>query len=173
MKIDFTALLCGEQRELTFFHTLDIGGYIPDIKSGKAEISGKAFDRTGYIELKLEFSLDMMVVCSKCAEEFNQKEKFTIEYSLCSALDNPEENEDYIVLEGGMLDLEELAQASIILNLPIRFICKKDCKGLCHKCGVNLNSDRCKCSKKEIDPRLVKLKEYLDKLENNDTEEVE
>ncbi|HBL84431.1 MAG: hypothetical protein A2Y17_04610 [Clostridiales bacterium GWF2_38_85] len=173
MKIDFNAMLCGEQRELTFSYALDIGGYTPDIASGNAKIIGNAFDHTGYIKLQIEFMLDMAVVCSKCAEEFNYKDNFKIEYSLCTALENPEENDDYIVLDSGMLDLEELAETSIILNLPSRFICKKNCKGLCQKCGANLNNGRCDCPDKEIDPRLVKLIEYLEKFENNDTEEVE
>lgn len=66
---------------------------------------------------------------------------------------------DVAVFEGDEINLAELAREQILLNLPTRFLCKDDCRGLCPKCGVNLNDAACDCEKKEIDPRWRGLRE--------------
>ena len=52
--------------------------------------------------------------------------------------------------------------ADLVLELPLRYLCKPDCKGLCCRCGKNLNDGPCGCQK-EIDPRLAALRQLLDK----------
>ena len=59
------------------------------------------------------------------------------------------------------LDLNELVYSEVIVSLPMKHLCKDDCKGICVKCGKNLNEGRCDCPEKEIDPRLSALAELL------------
>jgi len=47
--------------------------------------------------------------------------------------------------EGEELDLNEILQEEIVLNIPMRAVCKEDCKGLCERCGGNRNLGECKC----------------------------
>ena len=73
------------------------------------------------------------------------------------------ENDDYdnyIVFENNSLDLDELVGEEIQLFLPAKMLCKEDCRGLCQKCGKNLNYEKCECAK-EIDPRLAALSDLL------------
>jgi uncharacterized protein len=56
------------------------------------------------------------------------------------------------------LDLKEVVREQILLNLPEQEFCGEDCKGLCQKCGTNLNLIDCKCEETEIDPRWAALK---------------
>lgn len=69
------------------------------------------------------------------------------------------EDLDVSVYDGEIVDLAELAREQILLNLPARFLCADDCKGLCAKCGANKNAADCGCEQKEIDPRWSALKE--------------
>lgn len=62
------------------------------------------------------------------------------------------------LLSGDELDLTEIAREEILLALPQQFFCKEDCKGLCEKCGADLNLKDCECSNEEIDPRWAALK---------------
>ena len=55
------------------------------------------------------------------------------------------------------IDIEHLAYESIILNIPVRILCKSECRGLCSGCGVNLNFEKCQCEI-ETDPRWEVLK---------------
>ncbi|MGB9809870.1 MAG: YceD family protein, partial [Caldanaerobacter sp.] len=49
----------------------------------------------------------------------------------------------------------------VILSLPMKFLCKEDCKGLCPICGTNLNYGSCSCKREDIDPRLEVLSKLL------------
>ncbi len=69
--------------------------------------------------------------------------------------------DDYIVVDGDQLDLDELVLSDILLSLPTKILCNEDCKGLCPVCGKDLNIGNCECKKKQVDPRLEKLGELL------------
>jgi uncharacterized protein len=62
--------------------------------------------------------------------------------------------------EGDGLLLEDVLREQVLLALPIRTICNEQCKGLCPKCGGNLNSGKCNCAESLEDPRWDALKEW-------------
>ena len=57
-------------------------------------------------------------------------------------------------------DLEDIITTSFVLQMGSRLLCAEDCKGLCCRCGANLNREACKC-RQESDPRLAVLKQLL------------
>ena len=59
--------------------------------------------------------------------------------------------------DGETLDLTAIAREQILLEIPQQFFCKGDCKGLCAKCGGNLNLIDCNCNETETDPRWAAL----------------
>ena len=61
-----------------------------------------------------------------------------------------------------LVALKELVLSDLLLNLPMKHLCREDCKGLCPGCGVNLNREPCRC-KKQVDPRWAALEQLLDK----------
>ena len=75
---------------------------------------------------------------------------------------NEEDNDSYIEVQDYQLDLDELIRADILLELPTKFLCSPDCKGLCPKCGRNLNEGPCGCNTHQMDPRLEVLKKLID-----------
>jgi uncharacterized protein len=54
----------------------------------------------------------------------------------------------------------------VLLAVPLRAICREDCKGLCPQCGANLNEKRCSCAEPVEDPRWSGLKDLRGKLEH-------
>jgi Predicted metal-binding, possibly nucleic acid-binding protein len=71
-----------------------------------------------------------------------------------------EEDLEFGSYQNEEIDLAGLLGEEIRLALPIRFLCKEDCKGLCPKCGANLNEGPCPCPKyKEGSPFAV-LKDF-------------
>ena len=71
-------------------------------------------------------------------------------------------NDDYIETPDFKLELDDIVISDILLSLPQKNLCKGDCKGLCQICGKNLNEGDCSCDKREIDPRLEMLKQFMD-----------
>jgi len=67
--------------------------------------------------------------------------------------------------DGKTIDLDPIVREQVLLALPVSVVCRDDCKGLCPKCGQNLNERDCgHGAEKEIDPRLARLKDL--KLKN-------
>jgi len=64
------------------------------------------------------------------------------------------EDDDLLYVHSGdkQISLDAQVYENLIASIPIRILCKDDCKGLCPGCGVNLNLDECRCAKDE-DPR--------------------
>ena len=52
-----------------------------------------------------------------------------------------------MVCEDNVLELDELVISDLLLQLPTKILCKEDCKGLCFKCGKDLNDGDCDCPK--------------------------
>jgi uncharacterized protein len=104
--------------------------------------------------------------CARCLKEFVQEINTAISGKLIEGSkkikETDEDEEDLkIYYEGNNIDLTESVVSAIILSLPMKSLCKEDCKGLCPKCGKNLNEGKCDCVEDYIDPRLAKLKEFL------------
>ena len=102
-------------------------------------------------------------VCDRCAANFDRDMEVPIDVVLVTELAD-EENEDEWVfpLEGDSADLDDIVRTVFVLNLDSKLLCKEDCKGLCHRCGKNLNDGPCNCQK-ELDPRFAALKQLLEK----------
>ena len=73
-----------------------------------------------------------------------------------------EENDEIYLLEGNEVDLDEVAGTAFILDMDTKNLCSDNCKGLCAKCGADLNNGPCGC-RPEVDPRLAALAQLLDK----------
>ncbi len=104
--------------------------------------------------------------CIRCLEPVASDLAFEFETSFVDAENEDSstdaevsiEDLDISLVEDGKIDLADVVREQILLALPIQVFCKDDCKGLCPKCGANLNLIDCKCSDDEIDPRWAALK---------------
>ena len=102
-------------------------------------------------------------ICDRCAESFDREVSFPIDVVLVTEMAN-EENEDEWVfpLEGDSADLDDIVRTVFVLNMESKMLCSPECKGLCCRCGKNLNDGPCDCQK-ELDPRFAALRQLLDK----------
>ena len=124
--------------------------------TGKGEIRNDA----GLLTLSGTLSARLLCVCDRCASEFEKSVSIPVELTLATELED-EENPDFYLLSDEKLELEEVLSDCFILGLDSSFLCRVDCKGLCYRCGKNLNEGSCSC-KKELDPRLAVLEQLLD-----------
>lgn len=109
--------------------------------------------------------------CVRCLNTFQQSLEVTFtELFVFSTLSSTTESE-LIVPDNGIIDIAGLVREYMLLEDPIQPICKPDCKGLCTTCGSNLNEVDCKHDEPTIDPRLEKLKNFLDDQQSTETSE--
>lgn len=74
--------------------------------------------------------------------------------------DAPPEEDDVSYYEGERIELGETVRETIALQLPMKPVCRPDCRGLCSSCGTNLNEQTCDCRDDAVDPRLEVLREW-------------
>ena len=125
--------------------------------------NGTVRNTAGVLVMTGNISTTIHGVCDRCANDFDRDVEIPIDVVLVTELSN-EENEDEWVfpLEGDSADLEEIVRTVFVLNMDSKLLCKDDCKGLCCRCGKNLNDGPCGCQK-ELDPRFAALRQLLDK----------
>ena len=66
--------------------------------------------------------------------------------------------------EGEGLELEDVLREQVLLAVPIKTVCRIDCKGLCPRCGQNLNQGSCTCQTAQDDPRWYALRDLKSRL---------
>lgn len=117
---------------------------------------------------------DASMVCSRCLKKFSfpLKISFNIEYIPYSHLiAEDDEHElskkelDVSFYRDDEIDIGDLVREQVLLAVPIKPLCESNCRGICFKCGTNLNETSCECSTRGIDPRLEPLKKFKESLE--------
>ena len=124
-------------------------------------VSGEVRNTAGILELSLNARSTLDAVCDRCGKAFAQEKDVPFACMLAEELQN-EENDEIVLLEDGMVDVGDLARTAFILDMDTKTLCSEDCKGLCPRCGADLNLGPCSC-KKETDPRLAVLAKLLEK----------
>ena len=178
MKLDLRPLLAGE-RLLTFDYQIELDTDPEDSSSflygvsfpSPMKVKGDITNTAGYMRMSLTMSVDYSTSCARCLTPVNGQFSLSLENTvapkkLLSDLDE-DKLDDYAIIEDGFLDLDEQLRDQMEMEFPSRFLCKDDCKGLCQRCGKNLNEGKCDCPEKEIDPRLLPLQKLLDEMKNN------
>ena len=106
---------------------------------------------------------NITIPCSRCAGEFSHEIdlSFTEEFKDIDDVVGEEELDVY-TYQGTKIKLDRIIFEQILLNMPIKRLCKIDCMGLCPKCGIDLNEQKCNCDRDDdIDIRLLELKKLL------------
>ena len=163
MSINLHELIIDPGKSLSFSCELDterVGQ--PSIERFLTPLTGTGVIRNdaGLLTLTGTLSAELLCICDRCASEFEKSMSIPVELTLATELED-EENPDFYLLTDEKLELEEVLSDCFILELDSSFLCKEDCKGLCYRCGKNLNEGSCSC-KKELDPRLAVLEQLLD-----------
>lgn len=130
-------------------------------------VKGEVRVKDDFAQLDVEVSFAFSVPCDRCATQIDRQYTYHFSHVLVETISNEEDTGDgyYVVLENGCVDLDALLREDILLELPTKFLCKEDCKGLCPICGKNLNERMCSCSVRQVDPRLEVLKQWIDPTE--------
>lgn len=105
--------------------------------------------------------------CSRCLTRFAGE----LEVDVCELFAAPghtEGDDDVYRISGMEIELEPLLRDALALALPLKPLCNEACKGLCARCGRDLNEGPCECKDDEIDPRWAALTTLRDRLESQE-----
>ena len=124
---------------------------------------GKVRNTAGVLELTGELTTTLHGVCDRCASEFTRAVQIPIHAVLVSEEELEQaEDEGVFGIHDGCADLTDIITTAFVLNMDSQLLCRPDCKGVCFRCGKNLNEGPCGC-RKESDSRFAVLQQLLDK----------
>jgi len=169
MLINLTELFTRDGKEEFYTQELEIKQFqAPDgvydlIEEGPVKLHVL---NTGNRVLTLDGSvkLSLMIPCSRCLELV----KVPFSLILDRTLDMNQTEQDRMAaldeqpyLQGYNLDVDQLVCDELLLNLPMKVLCREDCKGLCNRCGANLNYETCGCQPGSLDPRMSVIQDIF------------
>ncbi|MEE2823041.1 MAG: DUF177 domain-containing protein [Acidobacteriota bacterium] len=131
-------------------------------------LSGEKICVNGVLKAKLEFT------CSRCVKSFFRsiKKNVQVVYQPDPVVEGEGEEFSLIYTDldvgfyhGQQLDVAALISEQVVLEVPMKPVCKEQCGGLCDQCGMDLNEGSCDCQRRSVDPRLVALEELKKRIE--------
>lgn len=137
MKIDLKQL--PQDREVTLSDSLETQELDLELSGirlvSPIQITAKVIKINDTVDVKINLKSDILTQCSCCLTETEQAidKNFRADYSIGK-------NDTFI-------DITEDIRQEIMLDYPLKPLCKSSCKGLCVKCGKNLNEGPCDCKK--------------------------
>ncbi len=158
--LDLKKLLDGSVQSIDFSLGLESCDFVDDANCGSAVAKGVVTNHSGVILLEGEVNPNLLVTCARCGTEFNYSEPIRLSAKITDKLENKDE-EEFVLMTDSAIDIEDLVRSALILELPSRYLCREDCKGLCSKCGKDLNTGSCSCDTKDRDPRWDVLKDFF------------
>jgi uncharacterized protein len=141
------------------YHTAEIKQTEPLQVTATAELLDGQIRITGELETKIE------LVCARCLEPVVEdvNRAFDLFYRPVAKDLKPKEDRlkdddtEIGFFEGEGLFLADVLKEQVLLALPLKVICRSDCRGLCPSCGANLNHEECRCETHATDARLAPL----------------
>ena len=117
------------------------------------------------VRINTEGEIHFTAPCDRCLKDcditinLEFENEFGLENSrlIFEELDEPE------YIEGLNLNTDQLVYDEILVNWPMKVLCKDDCKGICNKCGLNLNEGTCDCDRTVVDPRMAAIQDVFNK----------
>ncbi len=161
MKLNIASVLKNEGSVMAVNGDLELGklNYLGNTFdfSHAAKISGFLRNIGGSLTLTGSISGNYVSACDNCGAAINGKLNIPIDEVIDIYTDD--RDEECFSLNGSVLDISGLINALVWGSLPMKLLCREDCKGLCSICGCNLNETVCNCDHTVYDPRLAILRE--------------
>ena len=170
MKIDLSIITKSINKELTQEADISLTSFrsrlgdFPIVRKAPVTLQIRN-EENAAVFVKGTVDIDVMIPCARCLEEVRTPIRFDIDKKLTvreeGLVDEEMEEPDYLI--GFELDVDKLVYAEILVNWPMRVLCKDDCKGICKVCGMNLNKGACSCQRTELDPRMAAIQDISSK----------
>ena len=169
MLIPLTELFAREGKAKEYTPELEcrqfqIPGYVCQVEDPKSVTLSIQNMGDRKLELKGEAEFSLFIPCDRCLEFVKYPFHLIFERELdlnLTAEDRIAALEEQPYLQGYNLDVDQLVRDELLLNLPMKVLCAEDCKGICNRCGANLNYETCGCDRSSPDPRMSVIQDIF------------
>lgn len=172
MKVDLTDILSSANKEETKTVPVDMMSF--DSRLGSFPITKKEEvalhiynEENKRLLIRANTEITVAIPCDRCLKDVETTIPLDIDKEIPIHLENQDaddeemEKADYMI--GFHLDFDRIIYDEVLVNWPMKVLCKEDCAGICKKCGQNLNEKTCGCDKTELDPRMAVIQDVFNK----------
>ena len=165
MLINLSKLLSGDQPSITEQVTVEMENFVCSLGTfsvtEKSEFPLKISKiGTDKFLIEGETSITLEIPCDRCLQPVSVDVPLAINREYDKSIPEEESEEEPLIV-GYHLDTEQLIYCEILVNWPMKTLCTEACKGICKKCGTNLNHSSCTCDTVELDPRMAKIRDIF------------
>lgn len=171
MLIDLTDVLKVDDKVMQSDTKLELEAFVSRLGSFPIVSKSPVFlklqnkeDRNLQITGKVDITV--LIPCSRCLEDVKIDLEICIDKNVDMNLDDSErikKLDEHNYIDGYNLDVDKLVYSEMLLNWPTKILCSENCKGICNKCGSNLNLETCDCNQTDLDPRMAKIRDIFSK----------
>lgn len=164
MLINLSKLLSGDQTNLTEQVTVEMENFMsalgtfPVTEKKDFPLTISKVDDDKFL-IQGETAVTLQIPCDRCLEPVAVEIPLVIQREYDKNASEEDAEEELVV--GYNLDTEQLIYCEILVNWPMKTLCTEACKGICKKCGANLNHSSCTCDTVELDPRMAKIRDIF------------
>ena len=142
-KLSKTGDICDINRTTSFGEEL-LGSFVDAKYLAPSRVTGWYVITEDNLTVSFKVDTDIQFVCDRCLEPTAKTISFEVSEVFFEKGKSPDP--EAITYENDVIDLTELMEERFLLALPMTVLCKSTCKGLCPKCGTNLNVSQCDCT---------------------------
>jgi len=125
-------------------------------------IEGVITQKSGFPAIDYRITASFWADCARCGAGTEQKIEFDgAGYIVAASEDKEDGDEFYITETDGVIELDDFIAEFLGVRVPYRYLCSEDCRGLCQKCGADLNTGGCGCAKTEKNPAFKILNDFF------------
>lgn len=126
------------------------------IEGQLSNVGGEVLEFEGTVDTRI------MMACARCMKPVEVPLHIVIQQRFAkdqaSDMETLDQDRDILPMENDRIDLDETILHEVQLGIPMKVLCKEECKGLCPICGQDLNEGQCGCEEDNSDPRWEALK---------------
>ncbi|MBQ2865388.1 MAG: DUF177 domain-containing protein [Clostridia bacterium] len=150
MKVSLKELRSGVCSHIDFDYTIDLSKEEVNFEfpfEKPVRFSGSISDMAGVLNLSADIEAEVHSRCARCGKAVEYLKQVPVDFVLVSENDGTADEGDGVFTVGDEVDLDEILVSELIINMDMITLCSEDCKGLCYKCGHDLNLGECGCDR--------------------------
>jgi uncharacterized protein len=137
---------------------------------GPLTVSLRVMPSVGMYQVEGRITGKVILACSRCLADAECPLRNTFRLTFArripgDAADSPPEARELqaeelgvVLFDGDQIDFRDIIQEQVILAIPIKALCRENCKGLCASCGHDLNEGDCGCGRQPTNDKFAVLK---------------
>lgn len=169
MRVELTDVISCENKEVSKQVEIELMSF--DSRLGQFPIVKKApfviqftNENNKRLLIQGETEVTIAIPCDRCLEDVDREFHIVVDKEIDLTGSNEEKSMDGLnYMIGTSLDVDQLIFGEILVSWPMKVLCREDCKGICKRCGANLNMAECQCQKTEPDPRMAAIQDIFNK----------